>query len=214
CRPQGGAPPRARGGAGARCARSRRKTRHDRRRRRGPAGARRMTGGMGAKFKAAGFAVLPLALMLAGCKVWFSDVPVDVYVQGFIMGLLMSLISVGLVIVYRANRITNSAAAVLGSPPATFGFLLFASFGWTLSLSTFIGLGSAVILGIVVEFLFLRRFFEAPRLIMTVATIGVTQLLVALGLFLPIWMGSPDANRGTYQFFDITFHIGETPFGS
>jgi branched-chain amino acid transport system permease protein len=172
-----------------------------------------MTGSMGAKFKAAGFAALPLVLMFAGCKIWFSDVPVDVYVQGFIMGLLMSLIAVGLVIVYRANRIINFAAADLGSAPATFGFLLFASFGWNLYLSTFIGIGSAVILGIVVEFLFLRRFFEAPRLIMTVATIGVTQLLVALGLFLPIWMGSPDANRGTYQFFDITFRIGETPFG-
>jgi branched-chain amino acid transport system permease protein len=173
-----------------------------------------MTGAVGAKIKAAGLAVLPLALMVVGCKIWFSDVPVDVYVQGFIIGLLMSLVSVGLVIVYRANRIINFAAADLGSAPATFAFLLYASYGWNLYLSTLIGLGGAILLGIVVEFLFLRRFFEAPRLIMTVATIGVTQLLVALGLFLPIWMGSPDANRGTYEFFHITFTIGQTPFGS
>src|SRR6478735_6399880 len=101
-----------------------------------------MTRDVSATLKSAGLAALPLVLMVVGCKIWFSDAPVDVYAQGFIMGLLMS---VGLVIVYRANRIINFAAADLGSAPATFGFLLFASYGWNLYLSTLIGLGGAIV---------------------------------------------------------------------
>ena len=56
-----------------------------------------------------------------------------------------------------------------------------------------LGLVAAIVLGVLVEFLFLRRFFNAPRLILTVATIGVTDLLVALGL-LPARSGSAAAD--------------------
>ena len=69
------------------------------------------------------------------------------------------------------------------------------------------GLVSAIVLGVVVEFAFLRRFFRAPRLILTVATIGVTQILVALGLALPIWMG--DTNTVQFpDFIDLEFTVG------
>ena len=42
-------------------------------------------------------------------------------------------------------------------------------------------------LGAVVEFLVIRRFFRSPRLILTVATIGLAQVLAGLGLLLPRW---------------------------
>jgi len=63
-------------------------------------------------------------------------------------------------------------------------------------------------IAIIVEFVFLRRFFKAPRLILTVATIGVTELLAALAFFLTIWFGSPSVS--TYPpFFDVHFSIGK-----
>ncbi|HET9728016.1 MAG TPA: hypothetical protein VFR41_01270, partial [Acidimicrobiia bacterium] len=58
-----------------------------------------------------------------------------------------------------------------------------------------VGFGSAVVLGVLVEFLFLRRFFNAPRLIATVATIGIAQLLLGLSVFLPDWLGDPTSNQ-------------------
>ena len=164
------------------------------------------------RFKAAVLAVLPLALMVLGTKIFMSDVPLAIYLQGVVEGLMLALIALGFVIVYRANRIVNFSAADLGNAPATFAFLLFGSLGWNIYLSMFIGLASAVVLGVLVEFIFLRRFFTAPRLIMTVATIGVTQLLVALALLLPQWLGSSDVT--TYQaIINVNFSVGVVPFG-
>jgi branched-chain amino acid transport system permease protein len=148
-----------------------------------------------ARGTAAFWAVLPLALMLAGVKLFWRDVPWGVTVDGVVQGLLTALIALGIVIVYRANRIVNFAAADLGAVPATLTLLLYASVGWNLYLAIVTGFGAAIVLGVLVEFLFLRRFFTAPRLILTVATIGVTQVLVFLGLQLPEWLGHPDTDR-------------------
>ena len=137
--------------------------------------------GLRGRATAAFWAVLPLALMLAGVKIFWRDVPWGVTVDGVVQGLLTALIALGIVIVYRANRIVNFAAADLGAVPATLTLLLFASVGWNLYLAIATGFGAAIVLGVLVEFLFLRRFFTAPRLILTVATIGVTQVLVFLG---------------------------------
>ena len=66
---------------------------------------------------------------------------------------LLGLIALGIVIVYRANRIINFAAADLGHAPATFAFLLYASLGWNIYIATGIGIAAAIVLGVVVEFL-------------------------------------------------------------
>jgi branched-chain amino acid transport system permease protein len=161
--------------------------------------------------RAAGFAVLPLAIMVAGVKLLWPDVPSEIYIVGVIQGLLIGLIGLGFVIVYRANRIVNFAAADLGGVPASFALLLFATWGWNIYLATTIGLASAILLGVIVEFVFLRRFFEAPRLILTVATIGITQLLAALAYLLPFWFGSTEITK--YEpFIDANFTRGLITF--
>lgn len=160
-----------------------------------------------ARLRAAGAAVLPLVLMIAGVRLLWRDVPWGTIAYGAEQGLLTALIALGIVIIYRSNRIVNFAAADLGAVPSTLALLLYASTGWNLYLATATGLGAAVVLGVLVEFLFMRRFFNSPRLIATVATIGVTQVLVALGLFLPQWMGHPD--KDTYPpFINAHFTIG------
>ncbi len=152
------------------------------------------------------WACLPMLLMIAGTWVVFDfidgtirgqqpTVPLGIFVDGAIQGLLLGFVSLGFVLVYRANRAVNFSAAELGAAPASFAFLLWASLGWNIYLSVTIGLVSSIVLGVLVEFLFLRIFFNAPRLIFTVATIGVAQLLVALGIFLPQWLGQPDNNN-------------------
>ena len=42
----------------------------------------------------------------------------------------------------------------------------------------------------------IRRFFRAPRLILTVATIGLAQALGGIALFLPGWLGADPLNPG------------------
>lgn len=105
----------------------------------------------------------------------------------------------------------NFAAADLGAAPASLAFLLWASLGWNIYLSLALGFGAALVLGIVVEFLFLRIFFNAPRLILTVVTIGVTDLLIALGIFLPAWLGVPGNNQYP-PFFQASFSVSGAVF--
>jgi branched-chain amino acid transport system permease protein len=163
-------------------------------------------------------AALPLVLMVAG--VWIawtgpfpwvhaqSRVPIDIYLVGVIQGSLIALVTLAIIIVYRANRIINFAAADLGAAPASFALLLWGALGWNIYLAMGIGFASAIVLGVIVEFLVIRPFFNAPRLILMVVTIVLTELLSALALFLPQWFGSPD--KVQYDpFINVHFHLGK-----
>ena len=90
---------------------------------------------------------------------------------------------------YRANRVINFAAGDLGQLPATLAVLLVLSWGWNYVASAVIGLAAAILVGVLVETLIIRRFYKSPRLIVTVATIGVAQVLTGAALFLPDLFG-------------------------
>ena len=150
---------------------------------------------------------LPLVAMAVGVKVVWSDVTWGTILGGTIEGFLIALIALGIAIVYRANRVVNFSAADLGGTPAILALLLYSSWGWNIYLATASGLVSAIVLGVLVEFLFLRRFFRAPRLILTVATIGITQILVALGLLLPRWLGNTNVVQYP-PFINLEFTVG------
>jgi branched-chain amino acid transport system permease protein len=179
----------------------------------------RSAGDLKGRATAVFWAVLPLCLMLLVVKGQVEvfgtslgwGVPWGIVVDGVVRGLLIALIALAIVIVYRSNRIVNFAAADLGAVPATLAFLLYASLGWNVYLAAFTGLGAAVVLGVLVEFLFLRRFFRSPRLIVTVATIGITQLLVSLGLLMPQWFPKTDIDH-LPDFVDARFTISGTTF--
>ena len=115
--------------------------------------------------------------------------PFSRWVEAGIKGLLTAMLAVGMALIYRANRVVNFAQADLGNVPSAFAvsFLLF--WGWPYLVSLGVGLVLAVVLGAVVEMAFIRRFRNSPRLVVTVATLGITQLLVVLGILVPRWWG-------------------------
>ena len=80
-------------------------------------------------------------------------------------------------LIYRSNRILNFAQADLGGPPAVLVFMLISAWGvnWYLALAA--GLPPSVVLGALVELVDHPSLPPAPRLILTVATIGLSQLL-------------------------------------
>ncbi len=114
--------------------------------------------------------------------------PREIFIGGAVIGCLYALVGMGLILVYRANRIINFAQAQLGAVPAVTGLLLIALKGWSYYLVIPIVIGLAIMLGAVVEIGPVRRLSNAPRLILTVATIGigfvllVAEFLVKLGL--------------------------------
>ena len=162
-----------------------------------------------AHIRAAFWALLPVGLMLLFVKVFWPTVPAEIYINGVIHGLITALIALGFVIIYRSNRIVNFAAADMGAAPASLTFLLYAALGWNIYLAIACGFASALLLGVLVEFLAIRRFFNAPRLIATVATIGVTEILVGLGILLPIWLDRDSRTIDRFKpLFDAHFSTG------
>jgi branched-chain amino acid transport system permease protein len=138
--------------------------------------------------------------------------PAGVLLQGVVLGGLTALISFGIALIYRSNRIINFSAGELGAVPASLAVLLIVGPGLPYLLAVPLGLGAALALGAVIEFLIIRRFFTAPRLILTVVTIGVSSLLAGVGFLLP---RAFDINTPPQSFpspFDFSFAVGQTRF--
>ncbi|HEY7917872.1 MAG TPA: ABC transporter permease [Acidimicrobiales bacterium] len=137
--------------------------------------------------------LLPAALVVA-FQIAFFPLPLGVALQGVIIGLLGALVAVGMALVYRANRILNFAQVELGLAPTVLTVSLIAYSGVNYFLAVAVGLVGSLLVGAIVELVIIRRFFHSSRLILTVATIGLSQLLVAGALFLPdIWGQRPTA---------------------
>ena len=163
------------------------------------------------------FAV-PAIILVDISEVFWSPTR-GVVVQGALVGSLTALFAVGLALVYRANRIVNFAQGDLGAVPAIFAILLIARdapggapnwmTGIPYPVAIVVGLLAAILLGFVVERTLINRFCRAPRLVLTVATIGIAQLLTALALFMPRWFGFKDLGRPELNPpFDLKVEIG------
>lgn len=112
-------------------------------------------------------------------------IPLGNLVEGAIGGLLYGLVAVGVVLVHRASRVINFAQAALGSVPALLGILLVGEAGAPYVVGVLATLVAAVVVGVFVERAVLKPFLDRSRLILTVATIGVGQMLVLGELLLP-----------------------------
>ncbi len=114
-----------------------------------------------------------------------TAVPTGLYLQGLVVGLLGALLAIGLVLVYRANRIINFAQGELGAFAATMAAELYQVFHWPYFAAVLAGVVATVASSLLIEFAVVRRFAKAPRLILTVATIGVAQILGFLEIAMP-----------------------------
>lgn len=144
---------------------------------------------------------------------WFWPAPLGVLVQGLVIGGLTALLGFGIALVYRANRIVNFAGGDLGALPASLSVLLIVGGPKLPYLVAFpVGLLSALALGALVDFLIIRRFFKAPRLVLTVVTIGLSLLLGFGSLVLPSLFNIDTPPQSFPSPFDVKFSIGRTVF--
>ncbi|HEY3670129.1 MAG TPA: ATP-binding cassette domain-containing protein [Acidimicrobiia bacterium] len=139
--------------------------------------------------------------------------PAGIVVQGALLGGLSALLALGLALVYRAHRILNFAQGDLGAAPASLAVLLVVSSGASWLVAFVAGLAAAVVLGVLVELLVIRRFFRSPRLILSVATIGLAQVLAGLGLLLPGWFGVDLPPQSFPAPIDVSFTVEPLRFG-
>ena len=89
------------------------------------------------------------------------------------------LLALGLVLVYRTNRVLNFAQGQIGVIAAVFLVKLTADFHFNYWFALVLSIGLAAVTGALSELL-LRRLFSRPRVLVMVATIGLSYVLLAL----------------------------------
>ena len=152
------------------------------------------------------------AIAIVAVQQIFFPAPAGIVVRGLVVGGLTAMVALGMALVYRANRIINFAQADLGLAPTILAFLLIDQSGLPYLVAAVVGLAAAVALGATTERVVIRRFAHSPRLLVTVATIGLSQVLVAVALLLPrLWDLDVVAGRIAPP-FDATRQIGAITF--
>jgi ABC-type branched-subunit amino acid transport system ATPase component/ABC-type branched-subunit amino acid transport system permease subunit len=122
--------------------------------------------------------------------------PFGVVLQGAEFGAVNGLLALGLVLTYRSDRIVNFAYGAMGGVGGSVGVLLYLGRHWSYPACIAAGLVAGTAVGAATEMLVIRRFARAPRLILTVATIGLAQVLGGIQLLLPRWVGGPSLIGG------------------
>lgn len=139
-------------------------------------------------------------------RIWVP-VPYAVLFLGLVLGSLSAMVSMGLVLIYRANRIINFAQGQVGGLAAALAASLIVGPKWGFWPAVLVGLMVAVALGALTEILFIRRFKKAPRLLLTVATIGILQLFGFGQLIIPTLFNFDTAPQPPVPFkFRFSWH--------
>ena len=152
-------------------------------------------------------AFAPFALQIV---VWPTSL--GTVLSGLILGVLGALLAAGMSLVWRSNQIVTFAQSDLGALPATAALLTMSKWGWPIWLAGPVGLIVALAIGGSVQALVIRRFDRAPRLIATVATIGIGQLAAFGALMLPNWWGDVATIRTFDPPFELRVSIGQVIF--
>ncbi len=113
-----------------------------------------------------------------------ASTPLPVVVLGTIVGLTYGLLAVGLVLIYRTNRIINFAHGQIGAFGAAFFGL--AAVRWHIPywIAFVLALFVAATTGAAAETGVVRRLRSAPRLMSVVASLGVGQVLVVFAVLI------------------------------
>ena len=133
--------------------------------------------------------------------------PLGILALGAVFGSLYALTAVGLVLIFRTNRIVNFAQAELGGIAAVVAIQLVIQFSWNYYVSVVLGLLGSTILGALTYTFIIRRFRNAPRLILAVASIGIAQVLAGGSILISFLFEGQPAGRSFETPFDIHFSV-------
>lgn len=105
-------------------------------------------------------------------------------ITGVFQGSIYGVIALGIVLLYKSNRIFNFAQGEFGTVAAIVAneALLGSFFGWhaPYAVAMLMGLVAGVATAVLTERLVIRPLFDRPKVTITVATVGVALLLIAI----------------------------------
>ena len=139
--------------------------------------------------------------------------PFGVALQGAVFGTVTALLAMGLILLYRTDSIINFSYGAMGLVGGNLGVNLYLEAGWNYFLAMAVGVLAGLAVGGIVEVGVIRRFSDASRLVLTVATIGLAQVLGFLGaIFIPQRFGSTGLVGGFSTPFTFGFDIEPVRF--
>lgn len=154
---------------------------------------------------AAGYPILGLVLP--------DGAPFGVILQGAVFGTVTALLAMGLILLYRTDSIINFSYGAMGLVGGNLGVNLYLETGWSYLVAMAVGVVSGLAVGGIVELVVIRRFKDASRLTLTVATIGLAQILGYVGaIFIPGRFGSTGLVGGFETPYDFGFDVGPVRF--
>jgi branched-chain amino acid transport system permease protein len=160
----------------------------------------------------------PLAWALGLLVLWpvlarllAKGLPPGIVVIGVIYGSLYALAAIGIVLVFRGNRIINFAQAQLGVLAAIVAVELVVHYGLPYLVAMAAGIALAIVIGMVASLL-PRHFRKSSRLILTVATIALAQAIAGVSALVPTLFCNPARNAscltaGNNQTFNTPLHV-------
>src|SRR5439155_18864895 len=167
--------------------------------------------------RVAGWVVGFLVSWVVVAAVLPHGLPPGIMFKGIVFGSLYALIAIGLVLIYRANRVVNFAQAEFGAVAAVIAIELVLHWHVPYLIAVPIGFAIALATGAFVNVAMISRFRRAPRLILSVATIGLAQILSGIAIVIPLAIGANSGKMGITQFttpFKATFTIRPVLFNA
>ncbi|CAB4695866.1 MAG: ATP-binding cassette domain-containing protein [Actinobacteria bacterium] len=133
---------------------------------------------------AALLAAKPLLVVLGAILDLRVETPMPIVLLGVIVGMTYGLLSVGLVLIYRTNKIINFAHGQIGA----FGAAVFGLCAVKWHIPYWVAFPIALAVGgltaSATEVAVVRRLRNAPKIMSVVATLGAGQVLLAVGLLI------------------------------
>jgi ABC-type branched-subunit amino acid transport system ATPase component/branched-subunit amino acid ABC-type transport system permease component len=127
--------------------------------------------------------------------------------DGFVTGLVIGLLAMGIVLIYRSTRVINFAVGNMGLVGTALLAIMVVDHGIPFWLAVIACLAVGALYGALMEVAVIRRLFAAPRVIVLVATIGLAQLSLAVVVALPkletVGAGYPVASHGQWTLLGI-----------
>jgi branched-chain amino acid transport system permease protein len=110
-------------------------------------------------------------------------------ITGVANGAAYGLLGLGLVLLYKSNRIFNFAQGEFATVAAIVAYLFDRGTGWLPKLPYFLaitlGVAAAVLVAMATERLVIRPLFHRPRVVLVVATVGVALFLIGVEGMIP-----------------------------
>ncbi|MBV9952312.1 MAG: ATP-binding cassette domain-containing protein [Acidimicrobiia bacterium] len=113
------------------------------------------------------------------------DVPPQVILGGATRGLAIGVFAVGIILIFRSNRVINFALGELGAFCAAVFVRLTVNYHWNFYPALALAGAVGLLAGGLLELALVPRLGKAPKVILMVATIGAAQLLLFLQSVLP-----------------------------